>query len=368
MTKTALLLSGRFGKGHDTVAEACAVALGRRGVEAQIVDSIALLGERRAKTGEWVFRRLLSMPPVYDAFHFSQLRTGARLGRGADGAALRNMYPRFREVVDRIEPELVLSVFATGAAAGSRLKQERPEVVTAVFMTDSFAHRLWVHDHTDLFLVTSALAAASIRRFRPDAVVEVIEAPARPAFYDAPKVDEARAALGIPLVGPCALVMSGSWGIGPLDDVARALAASGVYVIVVAGTNARLMRRLQAAAKVDPRITAFGYTDRIAELMAASDVVLTSSGDTCREARVVGRPLVLFDVVPGHGRENLMHELELGNAWLAAPEPASVVAIVHSVLAHGDVSSEPADPRRWEQGFINALERVGVAFEPLDGR
>jgi hypothetical protein len=97
-------------------------------------------------------------------------------------------------------------------------------------------------------------------------------------------------------------------------------------------------------------------------------VVLTSSGDTCREARVVGRHLVLFDVVPGHGRENLMHELELGNAWLAAPEPASVVAIVHSVLAHGDVSSEPADPRKWEQGFIDALERVGATFEPLDGR
>jgi processive 1,2-diacylglycerol beta-glucosyltransferase len=368
VTKTALLLSGRFGKGHDTVAEACAVALVRRGVEAEIVDSIALLGERRAKTGEWVFRRLLSMPPVYDAFHFSQLRTGARLGRGADGAALRNMYPRFRDVVDRIEPELVLSVFATGAAAGSRLKQERPEVVTAVFMTDSFAHRLWVHDHTDLFLVTSELAAASVRRFRPDAVVEVIEAPARPAFYDPPTVEAARAALGIPVEGPCALVMSGSWGIGPLDGVARALAASGVYVIVVAGTNERLMRRLRAAAKLDPRIMAFGYTDRIAELMAASDVVLTSSGDTCREARVVGRPLVLFDVVPGHGRENLMHELELGNAWLAAPEPASVVAIVHAVLERRGTTAEPVDAGAWEHGLINALERVGVTFEPLDGR
>ncbi len=231
-------------------------------------------------------------------------------------------------------------------------------------MTDSFAHRLWVHDHTDLFLVTSSLAAASIRRFRPDAVVEVVEAPARPAFYDAPTVTEARAALGIPLGVPCALVMSGSWGIGPLDDVARALAASGVYVLVVAGTNERLQRRLQAAAETDPRIIPFGYTERVAELMAASDVVLTSSGDTCREARVVGRPLVLFDVVPGHGRENLMHELELGNAWLAAPEPASVVAIVHSVLEQGDVvSSEPADPRKWEQGFIDALERVGVDFD-----
>ena len=48
--------------------------------------------------------------------------------------------------------------------------------------------------------------------------------------------------------------------------------------------------------------------------MAASDLVITSSGDTCTEARTVGRPLLLLDVVQGHGRDNLQHELELGDA------------------------------------------------------
>ena len=58
----------------------------------------------------------------------------------------------------------------------------------------------------------------------------------------------------------------------------------------------------------------FGFTDRIPELMAAADLVITSSGDTCAEARAVGRPLLLLDLVPGHGRDNLQHELELGDA------------------------------------------------------
>ena len=51
-------------------------------------------------------------------------------------------------------------------------------------MTDSYAHRLWVHEGTDLFLVTSHLAACSVRRYRPRARVEVVSAPARPEFYD----------------------------------------------------------------------------------------------------------------------------------------------------------------------------------------
>ena len=360
MTSRALILSGSFGKGHDTVAEACAAALSHRGVECRVLDSVALLGKRRARLSHVVFRRMLSLTPLYDAFHFSALRTGSRLADRADGAALRNSYPRFLAEVDSFAPDLVLSVFATGAAAGARLARERRGAKTAVFMTDSFAHRLWVHEGTDVFLVTSALAAASVRRFRPDATVRTVTAPARPAFYDAPSQAAAREALGRPATGPCVLLMSGGWGIGPLDLAARALAASGVGVLAVAGGNERLYRRLLASASTDSRITAFGFTDRIPELMAASDLVVTSSGDTCREARVVGRPIVLLDVVPGHGRENLMHELELGGAALASSDPDRLVGVVRRVLA--DPPHVPAErARAWEGEFFDALAAAGFA-------
>ena len=81
-----------------------------------------------------------------------------------------------------------------------------------------------------------------------------------------------------------------------------------------------------------PTVIPFGYTDQVPALMAASDVVVTSSGDTCREARVIGRRMVLLDVVPGHGRENLMHEFELGDAAVCLPTPASVVGNVRRFL------------------------------------
>ena len=74
--KQALILSGSFGKGHDIVAEACAAALEPLDTQSRIVDSIALLGGPGSAVGDWVFRRLLSSAPIYDAFHFSQLRVG----------------------------------------------------------------------------------------------------------------------------------------------------------------------------------------------------------------------------------------------------------------------------------------------------
>lgn len=360
--RSALILSGRFGKGHDTVAEASATALAALDIDARVVDSIALLGGAGSAAGDRVFRTLLSCAPVYDAFHFSQLRTGSRLARTLDRTALRSMYPHFLREVQRRPPELILSVFATGAAAAARYRETHDHVASVVFITDSYAHRLWVHEATDLFLVTSELCAHAVRSFRPRARVAVVTHPTRPAFYTAPSRRDARVALDVPDDARCVLLMSGAWGIGPVAECTRALAAAGMWVLAVAGSNRRLAERLRAAADTDAKIIPFGYTDRVPELMAASDIVVSSSGDTCREARVVGRGLVLLDVVPGHGRENLNHELELGNAVTTLPEPALLVACVQRFFDDGRHLSVVAEeaPQRWEHELRAALATVGV--------
>ena len=357
--RRALFLSGKFGAGHDTLAEACAAALLPYGVESRIVDCMPMLGGGASAVGNWVFRRLLSVTPLYDGFHFSQLRGNGALGRFMDRAAVRAMFPKLAEEVDRYRPDLIVSVFATGASAAVHLKESRPDLATVVFMTDSFAYGMWAHEGTDLFLVTSELAAASIRSYHPDARVGVVEAPVRPGFYEAPSREDARASLGIPLDARCILLMSGAWGIGPLDEVAGALAAEGYWVLAVSGTNARLGARLAAVARQQRSVIAFGYTDRIPELMSASDVVLTSSGDTCREARAMGRRMVLLDVVPGHGRENLMHELELGDAAVCLPTPASVVGNVRRLLSNRDWAPARA-ATGWGEGFVDELMGAGV--------
>ncbi len=357
-----LLLSGRFGKGHDVVAEACAAALAPYGVETKILDAIELLGGPGSAMGDRVFKTVLGIPAVYDAFHFSSLRGGGTLARTLDAASLRFAWPRLEAEVDAFPPDLVISVFATGAGAAARLRAARPSLRTVVVCTDSFAHSLWVHDETDLFLVTSRMAAASVRMHRPRARVEIIGAPVRPEFYAAPDRGAAREQLGIPGDAECALLMTGAWGVGPLAETAEALAAAGLWVLAVAGTNERTRSRLEALAAVQPRVIPFGFTDRVPELMAACDVVVSSSGDTCSEARVVRRGIVLLDVVPGHGRENVMHELEVGNSAVSTPDPAAVVASVQAFLDDSDrVAPDVPSLGEWQQQFRDALLGIGFA-------
>jgi UDP-N-acetylglucosamine:LPS N-acetylglucosamine transferase len=360
----ALFISGSLGKGHDVLAEACAAALETRGVACQIVDAMRLLGAGPGAVGDWVFRRMLSVNAIYDAFHFSQLRDDGRLARIMDRLSVDVMFTHLGDTLDRFRPELVVSVFATGAGAAARLKSAGYPVVSVVAMTDSFAHRFWVHESTDLFLVTSAASGESVRRYWPEARVEVITAPVRPEFYSAPSRRMARERLAVPQDATCVLLMSGAWGLGPLDAAAAELASGGCWVLAVAGTNAGLERKLRELATRAPRVVPFGYTDRVPELMAASDVVVTSSGDTCREARTLGRGIILLDVVPGHGRENLMHELELGGATACMPTPDSICRAVRSFVADPDRFRVP--PARQAHlapaQFVAALQGLGFDF------
>ncbi len=251
--RRALVLSGSIGHGHDSVADACLGALVRAGVSGDVVDCMELLGRVGSAAGDAVFRWMLTVPPLYDAFHFSQMRAGTRLADRAERAAAERLVPRLRRRLAAEPADLVVSVFATGAGALGRLRPEFPDTPAVVVCTDATAHRLWAHAGIDRYVVCSAMAAGTVRQYLPDADVVLVPPPVRAAFFEAPDRRSARAALDVDPDVPCALLMAGGWGLAPIHGAAEALAASGYRVLAVAGSNAGLLRRLAASeARLGP--------------------------------------------------------------------------------------------------------------------
>ena len=360
--KRALLLSGSLGAGHDVYAKVFESSLAGRGWTTDTVDAMALLGQRGGSAGEAVFRAMLATPGLYDAFHFAALRPGSRLALLADAAARRQLVPRLRDYLDAHPADLAISVFATASSAVSELADRYPAMGHIVLCSDVTPHRIWVQPNVDLYLVTSSAAEAAVRRYQPRARIQVIPTLVRPGFYDPPSRAKARADLGLPADDRTVLLMSGAWGLGPLAEAATALADAGVQVLAVAGRNAKLEGRLAAAAARRSRLHVFGFTDQIPALMSAADLVITSSGDTCAEARTIGRPLLLLDVVQGHGRDNLQHELEIGDADVVSARPGDVVRSALAALdrpppAQAGPAKSPAD---WAGAFGAALEDIGL--------
>jgi processive 1,2-diacylglycerol beta-glucosyltransferase len=365
MTGRALLLTGSLGLGHDMPARSITSLLDRHGWQTRCLNSMSLLGRRYGAAGQRVFGSLIAIPGLYDGLHFAHLRSGSRVASLLDRWSSARVVPALRAELDREPADVVVSVFATGAAAAARLKREAPARHTVVLCPDVSAHRLWVTEGTDLFLVTSAAAAASIRRFLPRARIAVIPLPVRAEFYAAPSKRQARAALEIPPDAPCALVIDSGWGFGRVAESVAQLAAAGVHVLAVAGRQHALEAQYRALARGAHRVHPFGFSDRVPELMAAADVVIALPGaSTCAEARVVGKPLLLLDVMPGHGRDNLLHELELGGAGVCGASPAAVTAATVALLEDGLPPTSPNhSARRWEPAFETACRQIGLDLD-----
>jgi processive 1,2-diacylglycerol beta-glucosyltransferase len=358
--RRVLLVPGSSSPGRLAAATACRTTLEALGFTTNVLDATWLGSHGLGPAAEAAVRRMLTVPGLHDALHFAALRPGNRLAVQADAVTRLRLVPRLRDYLDRHPVELVISISPAAASAVSIVAPRYPFMRHVVLCTDASPHRLWIHERVDLYLVRTPAAQPAVHRFQPDARVVVIPPPVRAEFYRPPPQPAARIGLGIGEQERCVLLVSGSRGDGSLPAIASGLAAAGLSVLAVAGVNGRLERRLRDVARRRASVIVFGFTERMPELMAASDLVITVPGSICMEARTVGRPLLLLDLVQGHGRDDLLYELELGNAAVTSKRSADVVRSALAFLER--IDPPPTGPTRsladWEDKFRTALETV----------
>src|SRR4051812_21596905 len=178
-------------------------------------------------------------------------------------------------------PDLVVSThpMLSGGLARLRRRGALPGRAVAV-VTDAAVHPFWVWpelDETWTLLPGSRDQALAIA---PGADVRVA-APAVAAAFHPRERAAARAAAGLPADRFVVLVTGGSLGFGGLERVVDAVLAAtadenaaaenAVQAVVLCGRNERLRSRLLGRGLPVDRLLARGWTDRVAELVAAAD-------------------------------------------------------------------------------------------------
>lgn len=354
-SRRALLLPGWLASTSGSAAQACAQTLAAHGWSPGSLPTMELL----RWPGAGATLQLAGLVPgLFDAVHFGALRNGGRLSSAAAAYMRFGLSSRLREHLDRNPTELVISTGPAAVVTVSALAPRYPALRHVVLCLDAAPHRLWIAEHVDLYLMTHPGACQHVLKFQPGARVATIAPPVRPEFYRAPSYRSARVGLGIEDGDRCVLLITGIRGLPRLDQIARALTDVGLHVIAVAGHHGRLGSRLRQLADGKRKLSVFGYTDRLAELMAAADLVITSPGTVCAEARTVGRPLLLLDAVPGHGRENLLSELARGDAAITPARPEAVAAAALASLERFPLRHPAMSLAEWEAEFCGALKVI----------
>ena len=109
----------------------------------------------------------------------------------------------------------------------------------------------------------------------------------------------------------------------------------------------------------------FGFIDYMADLMAASDIVVSKAGGlTVSESLARGKPLVLYHIIPGQERMNAEYVARHGAAVIA-PRPSDVARAVRQFAEHPAQAQALRDAARSLSRPRAAQEIVTRAIVPL---
>ena len=148
--------------------------------------------------------------------------------------------------------------------------------------TDFETHRLWVNQPCDRYTTATQEGKLYLQSWGvPDTAVRVTGIPVNPVFAQPKDRDECRARLGITGGRPVILHLAGGFGVGPVREQYQALVSMErpVEVVVVAGKNPKVKADLlRVAVPERHRVQVLGFTDKMDELMAAADVVVSKPG------------------------------------------------------------------------------------------
>jgi hypothetical protein len=146
---------------------------------------------------------------------------------------------------------------------------------------------------------------------------------------------DARRALGLPASGQVISVSGGGWGVGDLLGATRAaLKVPDATVLCLCGRNDKTRARVAQEFGDEPRLRLMGFTDRMGDVLAASDALIHSSaGLTVLEAIIRGCPVISYGFGYGHVRVANRAMLKFGLAQVAENEdelgPALEKALSH---------------------------------------
>jgi processive 1,2-diacylglycerol beta-glucosyltransferase len=334
-----LILTASIGEGHDLPARELAAGLRERGAEVTVADLLRAMGpliERIVMGGSNAL--LFELSYVLAVRIPFTRRLQENLGMLLGGRGLRRL-------IEAERPDMIVSTYPGVLPLLARMDLGVP-MVSAI--TDLAALAPWVHPAFALHLITQAESVAEVRRRAPRTRVAHVRGLTRAEFEHPVDAAQARRSLGLPADGPVAVVSGGGWAVGDLEGAARAAVAAGAHAVALCGRDAELHARLGAIEGVD----AWGFTDRMGDLLAAADVLVHSTaGLTVLEAQVRGTRVISYGYGAGHIRVNNRAFTQLDMADVART-PAELRAALSRALAR------PRVPDRSYERLPHAADEV----------
>ena len=299
--KTVLVLSSRGGYGHIAAANTLQKLVGEQ-YDLKVVHPIDQLRIWGVPSGEQVYNVMIKQ---------GWIRSLNFLARHVAPHLFRSRKSKLEKIINSYirayKPDLVISLipYINYPASEAARKGEIPYLL----ITTDNDLRNWSHGLEQLshpnFKVTIGCDLPTTRGILlkkkiPDEAIETIGLPLRPDFIGPKDEAKIREEYRIPLKKPVILIMMGGAGCKSSYDYARKIGAMDLstHLIICTGRNEKLKKDLEKIKlHASNSITILGFTEKISDLMAISDLIVTKPGPgTINEAIAMRLPILIDNV------------------------------------------------------------------------
>jgi processive 1,2-diacylglycerol beta-glucosyltransferase len=326
--KKILILSASVGSGHLRAAEALELALLQLAPHAAIrnIDALTLANKAFRRVYGKGYFDIASLAPhllgyMYDRLDSPKIRGGKSAAPDRLRIAFQklNMRP-FLELLRSEAWDIVVNTHFLSAEIISALRLSGNISVPQVTVTTDFmAHRMWVQKPCEHFFAACDESAAYLNFWGvPQERITVSGIPIHPIFSHCRDRVECLNSLRLRGDRPIVLILSGGFGVGPVEEILQAVLtiALPLEIVVGCGRNADLREKLlEQQPPHRHHIQILGYTTEIDRFMTAADVVISKPGGlTSAEILACGSVLAIVNPIPGQESRNSDYLLENGAA------------------------------------------------------
>jgi processive 1,2-diacylglycerol beta-glucosyltransferase len=229
---------------------------------------------------------------------------------------VRNLVPSiFRSYLNKLEriinsyiktyqPDLVISVipFVNFPASEAARKAGIPFLVITTdndLRNWAFEMQKIKHPHFKVTIGADLPTTRDVllRKKVPEKAIETIGLPLRPDFMVQKDQEKILGELNLPADKEIVLIMMGAAGGDSAYEYAQKIGDLdlGAHLVVIAGRNNKLKRALEELdLHSSNSLSVFGFTDRVSDIMAVSDVIITKPGPgTINEAIAMKLPMLI---------------------------------------------------------------------------
>lgn len=319
-----LIIAASIGSGHSKAAEAVADELKIKYPDASI-EMVDFTEWRISWATAFMKACYLFMlrfiPNLYDLMYRF---TGGKAGGLSMQSLISAITARdIAALVRKYRPDAIICTHPFPAGAVSWRKKRHPkEFLFSTVITDYSVHQMWIYTNVDCYFVArEAMKTDLIAAGLPAGNIWVTGIPVRAKFRQHEDKDAVLSGLGFVSDSPVILLMGGGLGLGGMEFTLSTLEKieRKLQIIVIAGKNAELQNKLEASsASSHHTICVLGFTQRVRDFMAASDLLISKPGAlTITEALSSELPMLLHEPIPGPETENAVYIARLGAAvWV----------------------------------------------------